>query len=98
MGLTGDLFLDLHYLSIILASLVPLYYWYVRKDRDTVVLKVCRGVRIANAIFYIGAFFFTLELFWDELQLGLPLLVALPVISYLLARRWAPREQKPANA
>jgi hypothetical protein len=27
-----DLLLDLHYLSMFLAIVVPLYYWYVRED------------------------------------------------------------------
>jgi hypothetical protein len=44
--LTDDLFLDLHYLSIVLAIVIPLYYWYGRKDRQSVVLKVARGVRV----------------------------------------------------
>ena len=94
MGLTDDPILDLHYLSIILATLVPLYYWHVRKDRNSVVLKVCRGVRVVNALFYAAAFFYVLDLFWNDIQLGMPLLIAMPVISYLLARRWAPKHNE----
>jgi hypothetical protein len=94
MGITGDLFLDFHYWSIIVASLVPLYFWYVRKEQDSVVLKVCRGVRLVNALFYAAAFFLALELFWEELELGMPLLIALPIITYLLARRWAPKKRE----
>jgi len=88
--LTDDLFLDLHYLSIVLAVVIPLYYWYVRKDRQSMVLKVARGVRIVNAILYFGAFLFALELFWDDnLIPSIPFLLTLLTISYLLGRRWA---------
>jgi hypothetical protein len=87
-----NLFLDLHYLSIVLAIVVPLYYWYVRKDRQSVVLKVARGVRAVNGIFYFVATGYTLEVFWNDLQLGMPLILALLIISYLLVRRWAPKQ------
>jgi hypothetical protein len=87
-----NLFLDLHYLSIVLAIVVPLYYWYVRRDRQSVVLKVARGVRAANGIFYFMATGYTLEVFWNDLQLGMPLIIALLIISYLLVRRWAPKQ------
>ena len=87
----NDLFLNLHYLSIVLTITIPLYYWYIKRDRNSVVLKVARGVRILNALFYFAAFFYTLEVFWNDLMLGMPLLIALPLMSYLLARRWAPR-------
>jgi len=86
-----DLLLDLHYLSMFLAIVIPLYYWYVRKDRQSMVLKVARGVRIVNAILYFGAFLFALELFWGEhLVTSAPFLLSLLLISYLLVRRWAP--------
>jgi hypothetical protein len=91
MGITGDLFLDFHYWSIIVASLVPLYYWYVRKERDSVVLKVCRGVRLVNALVYAAGFVFLIEVFWEDLWFGVPMLSIMLVITYLLARRWAPK-------
>jgi hypothetical protein len=90
--MTDDLLINLHYFSIIFATLVPLYYWYIRRERDSVVVKVCRGIRVLNALFYAVAFLFVLELFWNELELGMPLLIAMPVISYVLARRWAPSQ------
>ena len=67
--LTDDLFLDLHYLSIVLAIVIPLYYWYGRKDRQSVVLRVARGVRVINGIFYFVATGYTLEVFWNDLEL-----------------------------
>ena len=91
--LTDDLFLDLHYLSIVLAVVIPLYYWYGRKDRQSMVLKVARGVRVLNGLFYLAAFFYCVELFWgDNLVPSIPFLLALLTISYLLVRRWAPRQ------
>jgi len=91
--LTDDLFLDLHYLSIVLAIVIPLYYWYGRKDRQSVVLKVARGVRVLNGLFYLAAFFYCVELFWGEnLVPSIPFLLALLTISYLLVRRWAPKQ------
>ena len=91
--LTDDLLLDLHYLSIVLAVVIPLYYWYRRKDRQSVVLKVARGVRVLNGLFYLAAFFYSVELFWDEnLVPSIPFLLALLIISYLLVRRWAPKQ------
>ena len=91
--LTDDLFLDLHYLSIVLAVVIPLYYWYGRKDRQSVVLKVARGVRVLNGLFYLAAFFYCVELFWGEnLVPSIPFLLALLIISYLLVRRWAPKQ------
>ena len=90
--LTDDLFLDLHYLSIVLAIVIPLYYWYVRKDRQSVVLRVARAVRIINGIFYFVATGYALEVFWNDLELGMPLIIALLIISYLLVRRWAPKQ------
>ena len=90
--LTDDLFLDLHYLSIVLAIVIPLYYWYVRKDRQSVVLRVARGVRVLNGLLYLAAFFYAAEFFWDEyLVPSVPFLLALLIISYLLVRRWAPK-------
>ena len=53
--LTDDLLLDLHYLPIVLAVVIPVYYWYGRKDRQSVVLRVARGVRVINGIFYFVA-------------------------------------------
>ena len=92
--LTDDLFLDLHYLSIVLAVVIPLYYWYGRKDRQSVVLKVARGVRVLNGLFYLAAFFYCVELFWGEnLVPSIPFLLALLIISYLLVRRWAPKQR-----
>ena len=91
--LTDDLFLDLHYLSIVLAVVIPLYYWYGRKDRQSVVLKVARGVRVLNGLFYLAAFFYCVELFWVEnLVPAIPFLLALLTISYLLMRRWSSRQ------
>ncbi len=91
--LTDDLFLALHYLSIVLAIAIPLYYWYGRKDRQSVVLKVARGVRVLNGLFYLAAFFYCVELFWGEnLVPSIPFLLALLTISYLLIRRWAPKQ------
>jgi hypothetical protein len=91
--LTNDLFLDLHYLSIVLAIAVPLYYWYVRKDRQSMVLSVARGVRVINGLLYLAAFFYAAEFFWgDYLVPSIPFLLALLTISYLLVRRWAPRQ------
>jgi hypothetical protein len=93
--LTDDLFLDLHYLSIVLAVVIPLYYWYGRKDRQSVVLKVARGVRVINGLLYLAAFFYCVELFWGEnLVPSIPFLLALLTISYLLVRRWAPRQSR----
>jgi hypothetical protein len=92
-----DLLLNLHYLSMVLAIVIPLYYWYVRRDRQSMVLKAARGVRIVNAVFYLGAFLFSVELFWDDnLVPSIPFLLALLTISYLLARRWAPASPKEA--
>ena len=91
--LTDDLFLDLHYLSIVLAIVIPLYYWYGRKDRQSVVLKVARGVRVLNGLMYLAAFFYCVELFWGEnLVAAIPFLLALLTISYLLVRRWSSRQ------
>jgi hypothetical protein len=91
--LTDDLFLDLHYLSIILAIVIPLYYWYVRKDRQSVVLRVARGVRVTNGLFYLAAFFYAAELFWGEnLVPAIPFLLALLTVTYLLVKRWAPKQ------
>ena len=91
--LTNDLLLDLHYLSIVLAIVIPLYYWYVRKDRQAVVLRVARGVRVLNGLLYLAAFFYCVELFWDKnLVPSIPFLLALLTIFYLLVRRWAPRQ------
>ena len=91
--LTDDLFLDLHYLSIVLAAVIPLYYWYGRKDRQSVVLKVARGVRVLNGLMYLAAFFYCVELFWGEnLVAAIPFLLALLTISYLLVRRWSSRQ------
>ncbi len=90
--LTDDLFLDLHYLSIVLAIVIPLYYWYGRKDRQSVVLKVARGVRVINGLLYLAAFFYAAEFFWGEnLVPAIPFLLALLTISYLLVKRWAPK-------
>ena len=91
--LTDNLLLDLHYLSIVLAIVIPLYYWYVRKDRQSVVLRVARGVRVMNGLLYLAAFFYAAEFFWDEyLVPSIPFLLALLIISYLLLRRWAPKQ------
>ncbi len=91
--LTNDLFLDLHYLSIALAIVIPLYYWYVRKDRESAVLKVARGIRVLNGFLYLAAFFYAAEFFWDEYFVpSIPFLLALLIISYLLVRRWAPKQ------
>jgi hypothetical protein len=91
--LTDDLFLDLHYLSIILAIVIPLYCWYVRKDRQSVVLRVARGVRVTNGLFYLAAFFYAAELFWGEnLVPAIPFLLALLTVTYLLVKRWAPKQ------
>ena len=91
--LTDDLFLDLHYLSIVLAIVIPLYYWYVRKDRQSVVLRVARGVRLINGLLYLAAFFYAAEFFWVEnLVPSIPFLLAILTISYLLVRRWAPKQ------
>ena len=91
--LTDDLFLDLHYLSIVLAIVIPLYYWYVRKDRQSVVLNVARGVRVINGLLYLAAFTYAAELFWGEnLVAAIPFLLALLTISYLLVRRWSSRQ------
>jgi hypothetical protein len=91
--LTNDLLLDLHYLSIALAIVIPLYYWYVRKDRQSAVLRVARGIRALNGLLYLAAFFYAAEFFWDEyLVPSIPFLLALLIISYLLVRRWAPKQ------
>jgi hypothetical protein len=90
--LTDNPLLDFHYLSIFLAIVIPLYYWYVRKDRQSVVLKVARGVRVINGLLYLAAFFYAAEFFWsDYLIPSIPFLLALLIISYLLVRRWAPK-------
>ena len=90
---TNDLFLDLHYLSIALAIVIPLYYWYLRKDRQSVVLRLARGVRVINGLLYLAAFFYAAEFFWGEyLVPSIPFLLALLTISYLLLRRWAPKQ------
>ena len=90
---TNDLFLDLHYLSIALAIIIPLYYWYVRKDRQSAVLRVARGIRVLNGFLYLAAFFYAAEFFWDEYFVpSIPFLLALLIISYLLVRRWAPKQ------
>ncbi len=92
--LTDDLFLDLHYLSIVLAIVIPLYYWYGRKDRQSVVLKVARGVRVINGLLYLAAFFYCVELFWGEnLVPAVPFLLALLTVTYLLVKRWAPKQK-----
>jgi hypothetical protein len=92
--LTDNPLLDLHYLSIVLAIVIPLYYWYVRKDRQSVVLRVARGIRVLNGLLYLAAFFYCVELFWGEyLVPSIPFLLALLTISYLLVRRWAPRQK-----
>jgi hypothetical protein len=89
-----DLLLNLHYLSMVLAIVIPLYYWYVRKDRQSVVLKVARGVRVLNGLLYLAAFFYCVELFWGgNLVPSIPFLLALLTISYLLVRRWAPKQR-----
>ena len=91
--LTDDLFLDLHYFSIALAIVIPLYYWYVRKDRQSVVLRVARGVRVTNGLLYLAAFFSAAELFWGEnLVPAIPFLLALLTVTYLLVKRWAPKK------
>ncbi len=91
--LTDDLLLDLHYLSIVIAIVIPLYYWYVRKDRQSAVLRVARGIRVLNGLLYLAAFFYAAEFFWDEyLVASIPFLLALLTISYLLLRRWAPKQ------
>ena len=91
--LTDNPLLDLHYLSIVLAIVIPLYYWYVRKDRQSVVLRVARGVRVLNGLLYLAAFFYAAEFFWDEyLVPAIPFLLALLTISYLLVRRWSSRQ------
>lgn len=92
--LTDDLLLDLHYLSIVLAIVIPLYYWYVLKDRQSVVLRVARGVRVMNGLLYLAAFFYAAEFFRGEyLVPSIPFLLALLTISYLLVRRWAPKQK-----
>ena len=91
--LTDNLILDLHYLSIVLAIVMPLYYWYVRKDRQSAVLRVARGIRVLNGFLYLAAFFYAAEFFWDEYFVpSIPFLLALLIISYLLVRRWAPKQ------
>lgn len=90
-----DLLLYGHYVSVVLSIVVPLYYWYVKKLRDSKIFKIARAVRIANAIFYLYAITFLLEVFWDELPLGLELIGVLLVLAYLLARRWAPKVKPP---
>ncbi len=91
--LTDDLFLDLHYLSIVLAIVIPLYYWYGRRDRQSVVLRVARGVRVLNGLLYLAAFFYCMELFWGEnLVPAIPFLLALLTVTYLLVKRWAPKQ------
>ena len=96
---TNDLFLDLHYLSIALAIVIPLYYWYVRKDRQSVVLRLARGVRVINGLLYLAAFFYAAEFFWGEyLVPSIPFLLALLTISYLLLRRWAPKQNNASVA
>jgi len=88
-----DLLLNLHYLSMFLAIVIPLYYWYVRRDRQSVVLRLARGVRVINGILYLAAFFYAAEFFWgDYLVPSIPFLLALLIISYLLVRRWAPKQ------
>ena len=91
--LTDNLILDLHYLSIVLAIVMPLYYWYVRKDRQSAVLRVARGIRVLNGFLYLAAFFYAAEFFWDEYFVpSIPFSLALLIISYLLVRRWAPKQ------
>jgi hypothetical protein len=91
--LTDNLILDLHYLSIVLAIVIPLYCWYVRKDRESAVLRLARGVRVINGLLYFAAFFYAAEFFWDEyLVPSIPFLLALLTISYLLLKRWAPKQ------
>ena len=88
-----DLLLNLHYLSMVLAIVIPLYYWYVRKDRQSVVLKVARGVRVLNGLLYLAAFFYSAEFSCGEyLVPSIPFLLSLLTISYLLLRRWAPKQ------
>jgi len=53
--LTGDLFHDFHCFSIVLSSVVLLYYWSVRKDRQSVVPRVARGIRTLNAVLNLSA-------------------------------------------
>ncbi len=96
--ITGDLVLDIHYTSIVLAIIVPLYYWYWKKERNSPVLKVARAVRVVNAALYLAAAVYALDFFWNEIDLGLWLIVAMVVVAYLLARRWAPRERSPESA
>ncbi len=88
---TDDLLLYGHYLSVVLSIVIPLYYWYVKKLRDSKIFKVARAVRILNAVFYLYAITVLLEVFWDELPLGLELMGVLLLFAYLLARRWAPK-------
>ncbi len=96
---TNDLILDLHYLSIVLAIVIPLYYWYVRKDRESAVLRLARGVRVINGLLYLAAFFYAAEFFWGEyLVPSIPFLLALLTISYLLLRRWAPKQNNASVA
>ena len=91
--LTDNLLLDLHYVSIVLAIVIPLYCWYVRKDRQSTILRVARGVRVINGLMYLAAFFYAAEFFWGEyLVPSIPFLLALLIISYLLVRRWAPKQ------
>lgn len=90
---TDDLLLYGHYLSVVLAIVIPLYYWYVKKERDSKVFKIARAVRIANAIFYLYGITFLLEVFWDELPLGLEMVALFALFAYLLARRWAPKKR-----
>ena len=92
--LTDNLILDLHYLSIVLAIVIPLYYWYVRKDRQSAVLRVARVIRVLNGFLYLAAFFYAADFFWDEYFVpSIPFLLALLIISYLLVRRWAPKQK-----
>ena len=92
--LTDNLFLDFHYFSIVLAIVIPLYYWYVRMDRQSMVLRIARGIRVLNGLLYLAGFFYCVELFWGEnLVPAVPFLLALLTISYLLVKRWAPKQR-----
>lgn len=89
--LTDDPFLDLHYASIVLATVVPLFYWFVLKKRQSHLYRIARGIQLLNAIFYIAGTYYVYELFWNDLELGWPLTIVMPLIAYLLAKRWAPK-------
>lgn len=88
---TDDLLLNLHYLSIVLAILVPLYYWYIKRDRVSPIYRIARFVRIANALIYLAAVVYMVEIFWDEFPLGLDMTAVMIIFSYLLSRKWAPK-------